>query len=194
MQGRKLDTQLSYYPLFISGSAYTEKNWTDITSVDLNGFAVTTLVSKGEYLSSTSDGGTSTIVPSQIIDSATANSTTATKINVGFKVTYGYAVGYSSDVYVSKKNIAQESKTVQYSAAPQYLNAPTSPNITSSGYQYTTLYYDDLNYSTLGTISRTNAGTYYTVTDIKLGGKVVGRQISYNNDKPILTITKKLFP
>ena len=191
MQGRKLDTQLSYYPLFISGSAYTEKNWTDITSVDLNGFAVTTLVSKGEYLSSTSDGGTSTIVPSQIIDSATANSTTATKINVGFKVTYGYAVGYSSDVYVSKKNIAQESKTVQYSAAPQYLNAPTSPNITSSGYQYTTLYYDDLNYSTLGTISRTNAGTYYTVTDIKLGGKVVGRQISYNNDKPILTITKK---
>ena len=188
MQGRKLDTQLSYYPLFISGSAYT---WTDITSVDLNGFAVTTLVSKGEYLSSTSDGGTSTIVPSQIIDSATANSTTATKINVGFKVTYGYAVGYSSDVYVSKKNIAQESKTVQYSAAPQYLNAPTSPNITSSGYQYTTLYYDDLNYSTLGTISRTNAGTYYTVTDIKLGGKVVGRQISYNNDKPILTITKK---
>lgn len=191
VQGNLFSTSLTYYPLFISGSAYTKKNWTDITSFDLNGFAVTTSVSKGEYLSSTSDGGTSTIVPSQIIDSATANSTTATEINVGFKVAYGYAVDYSSDVYVSKKNIAQESKTVQYSAAPQYLNAPTSPNITNSGYQYTTLYYDDLNYSTLGTLSRTNAGTYYTVTDIKLGGKVVGRQISYNNDKPILTITKK---
>ena len=190
-QGNLFSTSLTYYPLRISGSTYTQKKWEDITTTDINGFAVSATVGKGEYLSSTSDGGTSTIVPSQIIDSATANSTTATEINVGFKVTYGYAVDYSSDVYVSKKNITQESKTVQYSAAPQYLNAPTSPNITNSGYQYTTLYYDDLNYSTLGTLSRTNAGTYYTVTDIKLGGKVVGRQISYNNDKPILTITKK---
>ena len=190
-QGNLFSTSLTYYPLRISGSTHTQKKWEDITTTDINGFAASTSVSKGEYLSSTSDGGASTIVPSQIIDSATANSTTATEINVGFRVTYGYAVGYSSDVYVSKKNITQESKTVQYSAAPQYLNAPTSPNIASSGYQYTTLYYDDLNYSTLGTLSRINAGIYYTVTDIKLGGKVVGRQISYNNDKPILTILKK---
>lgn len=190
VQGRLLSigADCTAYPVYVSGSTYTKKAWTDITSVDINGLGVDGAMSGSTYLSSTTNGTTLTVP--DYIEGGTPNTETSTQTATDFTVAYRYKADYSTDIYVSKKAIEQASLEVTYDAQTHELPAPTSPSITEKGYGYSTLYYDNASYNTLGTTSRTNAGKYYTITDIKLGGQVVGRKIGYSS-YAVLTINKK---
>ena len=191
VQGRLLSigSKCTAYPVYVSGSTYTKKAWTDITSLDINGLGVDGAMSASNYLSSTSDNSSTLTVP-DYIEGGTPNTTSSTQTTTSFTVAYRYKADHSTDIYVSKKAIEQANLEVTYDAQTHELPAPTSPSITEGGYWYNTLYYDNSSYNTLGTTSRTNAGKYYTITDIKLGGQVVGRKIGYSSNA-VLEIKQK---
>lgn len=163
----------------------TNAKWEDILNQDIDGFKVYGTTSDGTYMSSLHNDNTdgtfanvNTAVPSAVDNGgATTNATNkAGNRNCALAVTYKYGAKYDKNLLVEIKNIAQDSKTREYCANSATLLKPTVPYIGTNGYSYLTLYYSNSDFSDNSAESKRDIGSYYTITDIIIDGKVVGRK------------------
>lgn len=90
-------------PAVIDG--YTEKVWTDILTININGFKATATVNNGKFLASaTASNGATSVVPAKIDGALTANANGASaQQTTDATLTYWYNANTSSNIYVQIK-------------------------------------------------------------------------------------------
>lgn len=160
------------YPL-VDG---TQTTWENILTQNINGFRLTTNVADGYYYASLKGVGGELLTPDNLEVAGTSPYTVNAKY---------YVDNANGNIFVGTTEIVVNHKTETYKAAPLTLDNPSLP----SGYDFKINYFDTADYSGTSTESKTNAGTYYTETLVKIGDKVVGRL--KDSTKGILTINKK---
>lgn len=160
------------YPL-VDG---TQTTWENILTQNINGFRLTTNVADGYYYASLKGVGGELLTPDNLEVAGTSPYTVNAKY---------YVDNANGNIFVGTTEIVVNHKTETYKAAPWTLDNPSLP----SGYDFKINYFDTADYSGTSTESKTNAGTYYTETLVKIGDKVVGRL--KDSTKGILTINKK---
>lgn len=160
------------YPL-IDG---TQTTWENILTQNINGFRLTTNVADGYYYASLKGVGGELLTPDNLEVAGTSPYTVNAKY---------YVDNANGNIFVGTTEIVVNHKTETYKASPWTLDNPSLP----SGYDFKINYFDTADYSGTSTESKTNAGTYYTETLVKIGDKVVGRL--KDSTKGILTINKK---
>lgn len=160
------------YPL-VDG---TQTTWENILTQNINGFRLTTNVADGYYYASLKGVGGELLTPDNLEVAGTSPYTVNAKY---------YVDNANGNIFVGTTEIVVNHKTETYKASPWTLDNPSLP----SGYDFKINYFDTADYSGTSTESKTNAGTYYTETLVKIGDKVVGRL--KDSTKGILTINKK---
>ncbi len=160
------------YPL-VDG---TQTTWENILTQNINGFRLTTNVADGYYYASLKGVGGELLTPDNLEVAGTSPYTVNAKY---------YVDNANGNIFVGTTEIVVNHKTETYKAAPLTIDNPSLP----SGYDFKINYFDTADYSGTSTESKTNAGTYYTETLVKIGDKVVGRL--KDSTKGILTINKK---
>ena len=168
-----LGTNVSYVPVIISGNAYTERVWTDILTININGFKATATVNNGKFLASaTASNGATSVVPAKIDGALTANANGASaQQTTDATLTYWYNANTSSNIYVQIKNINGAANVKSYNGANQ-----TIDNVSASPFTATAFYFD-ANYAGTATDGKMNAGTYSVIVDVVVDGNVVGRKL-----------------
>lgn len=158
-------------PAVIDG--YTEKVWTDILTININGFKATATVTSGKFLSSaTASNGATSVVPAKIDGALTANANGASaQQTTDATLTYWYNANTSSNIYVQIKNINGAANVKTYNGANQ-----TIDNVSASPFTATAFYFD-ANYAGTATDGKMNAGTYSVIVDVVVDGNVVGRKL-----------------
>lgn len=158
-------------PVVIDG--YTEKVWTDILTININGFKTTATVTDGKFLSSaTASNGATSVVPARIDGALTANANGASaQQTTDATLTYWYNANTSSNIYVQIKNINGAANVKTYNGANQ-----TIDNVSASPFTATAFYFD-ANYAGTATDGKMNAGTYSVIVDVVVDGNVVGRKL-----------------
>lgn len=158
-------------PAVIDG--YTEKVWTDILTININGFKATATVNNGKFLASaTASNGATSVVPAKIDGALTANANGASaQQTTDATLTYWYNANTSSDIYVQIKNINGAANVKTYNGANQ-----TIDNVSASPFTATAFYFD-ANYAGTATDGKMNAGTYSVIVDVVVDGNVVGRKL-----------------
>lgn len=160
------------YPL-VDG---TQTTWENILTQNINGFRLTTNVADGYYYASLKGVGGELLTPDNLEVAGTSPYTVNAKY---------YVDNANGNIFVGTTEIVVNHKTETYKASPLTIDNPSLP----SGYDFKINYFDTADYSGTSTESKTNAGTYYTETLVKIGDKVVGRL--KDSTKGILTINKK---
>ena len=165
------------YPL-VDG---TQTTWENIVTQNINGFRLTTNVADGYYYASLKGVGGALLNPANPDkhDNLEVAGTSPYTVNAKY-----YVDNANGNIFVGTTEIVVNSKTETYKADSWTIDNPTLP----SGYDVEIRYYDNAGYSGDFTYNRTNAGTYYTETLVKIGGKVVGR---LKDSTKVLTINKK---
>lgn len=168
-----LGTNVSYVPVIISGNAYTERVWTDILTININGFKATATVNNGKFLASaTASNGATSVVPAKIDGALTANANGASaQQTTDATLTYWYNANTSSNIYVQIKNINGAANVKSYNGANQ-----TIDNVSASPFTATAFYFD-ANYAGTATDGKMNVGTYSVIVDVVVDGNVVGRKL-----------------
>lgn len=158
-------------PAVIDG--YTEKVWTDILTININGFKTTATVNNGKFLASaTASNGATSVVPAKIDGALTANANGASaQQTTDATLTYWYNANTSSNIYVQIKNINGAANAKTYNGANQ-----TIDNVSASPFTATAFYFD-ANYAGTATDGKMNAGTYSVIVDVVVDGNVVGRKL-----------------
>lgn len=158
-------------PSIIDG--YTEKVWTDILTIKINGFKATATVNNGKFLASaTASNGATSVVPAKIDGALTANANGASaQQTTDATLTYWYNANTSSNIYVQIKNINGAANSKTYNGANQ-----TIDNVSASPFTATAFYFD-ANYAGTATDGKMNAGTYSVIVDVVVDGNVVGRKL-----------------
>lgn len=158
-------------PAVIDG--YTEKVWTDILTIKINGFKSTATVTDGKFLSSAiASNGATSVVPAKIDGALTANANGASaQQTTDATLTYWYNANTSSNIYVQIKNINGAANVKMYNGANQ-----TIDNVSASPFTATAFYFD-ANYAGTATDGKMNAGTYSVIVDVVVDGNVVGRKL-----------------
>lgn len=158
-------------PAIIDG--YTEKVWTDILTININGFKATATVNNGKFLASaTASNGATSVVPAKIDGALTANANGASaQQTTDVTLTYWYNANTSSNIYVQIKNINGAANVKTYNGANQ-----TIDNVSASPFTATAFYFD-ANYAGTATDGKMNAGTYSVIVDVVVDGNVVGRKL-----------------
>lgn len=158
-------------PAIIDG--YTEKVWTDILTININGFKATATVNNGKFLASaTASNGATSVVPAKIDGALTANANGASaQQTTDATLTYWYNASTSSNIYVQIKNINGAANVKTYNGANQ-----TIDNVSASPFTATAFYFD-ANYAGTATDGKMNAGTYSVIVDVVVDGNVVGRKL-----------------
>lgn len=158
-------------PAVIDG--YTEKVWTDILTIHINGFKATATVNNGKFLASaTASNGATSVVPAKIDGALTANANGASaQQTTDATLTYWYNANTSSNIYVQIKNINGAANVKTYNGANQ-----TIDNVSASPFTATAFYFD-ANYAGTATDGKMNAGTYSVIVDVVVDGNVVGRKL-----------------
>lgn len=158
-------------PAVIDG--YTEKVWTDILTIYINGFKSTATVTDGKFLSSAiASNGATSVVPAKIDGALTANANGASaQQTTDATLTYWYNANTSSNIYVQIKNINGAANVKTYNGANQ-----TIDNVSASPFTATAFYFD-ANYAGTATDGKMNAGTYSVIVDVVVDGNVVGRKL-----------------
>ena len=158
-------------PAVIDG--YTEKVWTDILTIKINGFKATATVNNGKFLASaTASNGATSVVPAKIDGALTANANGASaQQTTDATLTYWYNANTSSNIYVQIKNINGAANVKSYNGANQ-----TIDNVSASPFTATAFYFD-ANYAGTATDGKMNAGTYSVIVDVVVDGNVVGRKL-----------------
>lgn len=152
---------------------YTEKVWTDILTININGFKATATVNNGKFLASaTASNGATSVVPAKIDGALTANANGASaQQTTDATLTYWYNANTSSNIYVQIKNINGAANVKSYNGANQ-----TIDNVSASPFTATAFYFD-ANYAGTATDGKMNAGTYSVIVDVVVDGNVVGRKL-----------------
>ena len=152
---------------------YTEKVWTDILTIKINGFKATATVDNGKFLASaTESNGATSVVPAKIDGALTANANGASaQQTTDATLTYWYNANTSSNIYVQIKNINGAANVKTYNGANQ-----TIDNVSASPFTATAFYFD-ANYAGTATDGKMNAGTYSVIVDVVVDGNVVGRKL-----------------
>lgn len=176
----------SLNPAVISGSTYTRKNWTDITSENINGFTVydaTITPSTGQYFSTTNNAG-DFVKPSKVENS---NENAAVRDNVeAQKITAWYLASSQTNISCRVDNIAINAATITYDGHKHGFDRNSVTNPSLSGYDVEYIYYckeyDDY--------TPQNAGTYATTVLVKIDNVVVGKKtyVNYTINKKALSI------
>lgn len=158
-------------PAVIDG--YTEKVWTDILTININGFKATATVNNGKFLASaTASNGATSVVPAKIDGALTANANGASaQQTTNATLTYWYNANTSSNIYIQIKNINGAANVKSYNGANQ-----TIDNVSASPFTATAFYFD-ANYAGTATDGKMNAGTYSIIVDVVVDGNVVGRKL-----------------
>ena len=158
-------------PAIIDG--YTEKVWTDILTININGFKTTATVNNGKFLASaTASNGATSVVPAKIDGALTANANGASaQQTTDATLTYWYNANTTSNIYVQIKNINGAANVKTYNGANQ-----TIDNVSASPFTATAFYFD-ANYAGTATDGKMNAGTYSVIVDVVANGNVVGRKL-----------------
>ena len=158
-------------PAVIDG--YTEKVWTDILTIYINGFKATATVNNGKFLSSAiASNGATSVVPAKIDGALTANANGGSaQQTTDATLTYWYNANTSSNIYVQIKNINGAANVKTYNGANQ-----TIDNVSASPFTATAFYFD-ANYAGTATDGKMNAGTYSVIVDVVVDGNVVGRKL-----------------
>lgn len=158
-------------PAIIDG--YTEKVWTDILTININGFKATATVNNGKFLASaTASNGATSVVPAKIDGALTANANGASaQHTTDATLTYWYNANTSSNIYVQIKNINGAANVKSYNGANQ-----TIDNVSASPFTAIAFYFD-ANYAGTATDGKMNAGTYSVIVDVVVDGNVVGRKL-----------------
>lgn len=160
------------YPL-VDG---TQTTWENIVTQNINGFRLTTNVAQGYYYASLKGVGGELLTPDNLEVAGASPYTVNAKY---------YVDNSNGNIFVGTTAIVVKSKTETYKADSWTIDNPTLP----SGYDVEIRYYDNVDYLGTPTKNRTNAGTYYTETLVKIGDKVVGRLA--DPTKGILAINKR---
>ena len=158
-------------PAVIDG--YTEKVWTDILTININGFKATATVNNGKFLASaTASNGATSVVPAKIDGALTANANGASaQQTTDATLTYWYNANTSSNIYVQIKDVGGVANSKTYNGANQ-----TIDNVSASPFTATAFYFD-ANYAGTATDGKMNAGTYSVIVDVVVDGNVVGRKL-----------------
>lgn len=158
-------------PAVIDG--YTEKVWTDILTININGFKATATVNNGKFLASaTASNGATSVVPAKTDGALTANANGASaQQTTDATLTYWYNANTASNIYVQIKNINGAANVKTYNGANQ-----TIDNVSASPFTATAFYFD-ANYAGTATDGKMNAGTYSVIVDVVVDGNVVGRKL-----------------
>lgn len=158
-------------PVVIDG--YTERVWTDILTIKINGFKATATVNNGKFLASaTASNGATSVVPAKIDGALTTNANGASaQQTTDATLTYWYNANTSSNIYVQIKNINGAANVKTYNGANQ-----TIDNVSASPFTATAFYFD-ANYAGTATDGKMNAGTYSVIVDVVANGNVVGRKL-----------------
>lgn len=160
------------YPL-VDG---TQTTWENIVTQNINGFRLTTNVADGYYYASLKGVGGELLTP-DVLDVTLESPYT---VNAKY-----YVDNANGNIFVGTTEIFVNHKNETYKADSWTIDNPILPN----GYEVEIQYYDNADYSDTPTDNKTNAGTYYTETLVKIGDKVVGRLA--DSTKGILTINKR---
>lgn len=158
-------------PAVIDG--YTEKVWTDILTININGFKATATVNNGKFLASaTASNGATSVVPAKIDGALTANANGASaQQTTDATLTYWYNANTASNIYVQIKDVGGVANSKTYNGANQ-----TIDNVSASPFTATAFYFD-ANYAGTATDGKMNAGTYSVIVDVVVDGNVVGRKL-----------------
>lgn len=158
-------------PAVIDG--YTEKVWTDILTININGFKAIATVNNGKFLASaTASNGATSVVPAKIDGALTANANGASaQQTTDATLTYWYNANTSSNIYVQIKDVGGVANSKTYNGANQ-----TIDNVSASPFTATAFYFD-ANYAGTATDGKMNAGTYSVIVDVVVDGNVVGRKL-----------------
>ena len=158
-------------PAVIDG--YTEKVWTDILTININGFKATATVNNGKFLASaTASNGATSVVPAKIDGALTANANGASaQQTTDATLTYWYNANTASNIYVQIKDVGGVANSKTYNGANQ-----TIDNVSASPFTATAFYFD-ANYAGTATDGKMNAGTYSVIVDVVANGNVVGRKL-----------------
>ena len=169
-----LGTNVSYVPAVISGDVYTEKVWTDILTININGFKATATVNNGKFLASaTASNGATSVVPAKIDGALTANANDASaQQTTDATLTYWYNANTTNNIYVQIKDISGAANVKTYNGANQ-----TIDNVSASPFTATAFYFDANYAGTATTDGKMNAGTYSVIVDVVVDGNVVGRRL-----------------
>ncbi len=161
------------YPL-VDG---TQTTWENIVTQNINGFKLTTNVADGYYYASLKGVNGELLTP-DVLDVTLESPYT---VNAKY-----YVDNANGNIFVGTSAIVVNHKTETYKASPWTIDNQSLP----SGYDFKINYFDTADYSGTSTESKTNAGTYYTETLVKIGDKVVGRLA--DPEKGILTIEQRV--
>ncbi len=167
------------YPL-VDG---TQTTWENIVTQNINGFKLTTNVADGYYYASLKGVGGELLNPANPDNPDNLEVSVASPYTVNAKY---YVDNANGNIFVGTSAIVVNHKTETYKASPWTIDNPSLP----SGYDFKINYFDTADYSGTSTESKTNAGTYYTETLVKIGDKVVGRLA--DPEKGILTIEQRV--
>lgn len=158
-------------PAVIDG--YTEKVWTDILTIYINGFKTTATVNNGKFLASaTASNGATSVSPAKIDGALTANASGGSaQQTTDATLTYWYNANTASNIYVQIKDVGGVANSKTYNGANQ-----TIDNVSASPFTATAFYFD-ANYAGTATDGKMNAGTYSVIVDVVVDGNVVGRKL-----------------
>lgn len=170
-----------YAPAVVDGTTYTVPtgNWESIVEQKINGFEVFAVdangnklsLQKGEYLRSAK------ATPTIINSNATANSNGHTRQDsTTIDIVYVYSATVPNDVFVSHSNIGKTVNNTTYNGEEQTIGAIQNlPQDTSAA----VFYFENGNAASTATSNKKDwrAGGYDVVVDIKIGDKVVGRDV-----------------
>lgn len=177
-----------YAPVVVDGNTYTAPidKWESIVEKNINGFEVfvvdaaghKSLLTKGEYLrSATASDWTTTATPTIITSNATANGIGQTKQDsTPIDVVYVYSAAVETDVFVSHSKIGKTVSNTIYNGQNQGIgeiaNLPTNTGAS-------VFYFEHGNAANTATSAKKDwrEGGYDVVVDIKIGDKVVGRDV-----------------
>lgn len=159
-------------PVVIDG--YTERVWTDILTIKINGFKATATVNNGKFLASaTASNGATSVVPAKIDGALTANANGASaQQTTDATLTYWYNANTASNIYVQIKDVGGVANSKTYNGANQ-----TIDNVSASPFTATAFYFDANYAGTATTVGKMNEGTYSVIVDVVVDGNVVGRKL-----------------
>lgn len=182
-----------YAPVVVGVNTYIVPtgNWESIVEKDINGFEVfvadtngnKSLLQKGEYLRSAK------ATPTIINSNATANSNGHTRQDsTTIDIVYVYSATVDNDVFVSHSRIGKSVSNTTYNGKEQTIgeiqNLPQ--NTVASVF-----YFEKGNAASTATSAKKDwrEGGYVVVADIKIGDKVVGRDVfDWTINKKTLTV------
>ena len=193
-----------YVPVVVDGNTYypvPTGNWESIVEKDINGFEVFAadangnklLLKKGEYLrSATASDWATTATPTIIDSNATANSNGHTRQDsTTIDIVYVYSATVGNDVFVSHSKIGKSVSNTTYNGQNQGIgNIDNLPTNTAAS----VFYFEKGNAASTATSAKKDwrEGGYVVVVDIKIGDKVVGRDVfDWTINKKTLTVEYK---